>query len=90
MQIEAEIDQRSEPALGVVVGLPGAIIRWAMLEFLAIASNYLNIISRMERRSQYANAIPGLLILLFKLTIPMRYADASVLQATQRSQIRKT
>ncbi|MFZ9390601.1 MAG: VOC family protein [Burkholderiaceae bacterium] len=33
MQIEAEMDQRSEPALGVVVGLPGAVIRWAMLEF---------------------------------------------------------
>ena len=33
MKIEAEMDQRSEPALGVVVGLPGAIIRWAMLEF---------------------------------------------------------
>jgi len=33
MQVEAEMDQRSEPALGVVVGLPGAVIRWAMLEF---------------------------------------------------------
>ncbi|MBS0304464.1 MAG: VOC family protein [Proteobacteria bacterium] len=31
MQVEGEMDQRSEPALGVVVGLPGAVIRWAML-----------------------------------------------------------
>lgn len=30
-EIEGEMDRRSEPALGVVVGLPGAVIRWAML-----------------------------------------------------------
>lgn len=30
-QLEGEMDRRSEPALGDVVGLPGAIIRWAML-----------------------------------------------------------
>lgn len=33
MRLEGEMDQRGEPALGVVVGLPGALIRWAMLEF---------------------------------------------------------
>lgn len=33
MRVEGEMDQRGEPALGVVVGLPGAVIRWAMLEF---------------------------------------------------------
>jgi catechol 2,3-dioxygenase-like lactoylglutathione lyase family enzyme len=33
MRVEGEMDHRSEPALGVVVGLPGAVIRWAMLEF---------------------------------------------------------
>lgn len=33
MRLEAEMDHRSEPNLGVVVGLPGAVIRWAMLEF---------------------------------------------------------
>jgi len=33
MRIEGEMDHRGEPALGVVVGLPGAVIRWAMLEF---------------------------------------------------------
>lgn len=32
MQVEGEMDQRGEPGLGVVVGLPGARIRWAMLE----------------------------------------------------------
>mgnify|MGYP001320502237 CR=1 FL=1 len=32
MRVEGEMDQRDEPALGVVVGLPGAVIRWAMLE----------------------------------------------------------
>ena len=30
-EIEGEMDHRSEPALGEVVGLPGAIVRWAML-----------------------------------------------------------
>lgn len=30
-QLEGEMDRRSEPALGEVVGLPGAVIRWAML-----------------------------------------------------------
>lgn len=30
-QLEGEMDHRSEPALGVVVGLPGARVRWAML-----------------------------------------------------------
>lgn len=29
--LEGEMDQRGEPALGEVVGLPGAVIRWAML-----------------------------------------------------------
>lgn len=29
--LEGEIDHRDEPALGEVVGLPGAVIRWAML-----------------------------------------------------------
>ena len=33
MRVEGEMDHRSEPALGVVVGLPGAVIRWSMLEF---------------------------------------------------------
>ncbi len=31
-ELEGEMDQRSEPALGEVVGLPGAVIRWAMLK----------------------------------------------------------
>ncbi len=30
-ELEGEMDHRSEPALGEVVGLPGAVIRWAML-----------------------------------------------------------
>lgn len=30
-RLEGEMDRRSEPALGEVVGLPGAVIRWAML-----------------------------------------------------------
>lgn len=30
-QLEGEMDHRSEPTLGEVVGLPGATIRWAML-----------------------------------------------------------
>lgn len=30
-RLEGEMDQRKEPALGTVVGLPGACIRWAML-----------------------------------------------------------
>lgn len=30
-ELEGEMDHRAEPALGVVVGLPGAEIRWAML-----------------------------------------------------------
>ncbi len=30
-ELEGEMDHRSEPALGEVVGLPGATIRWAML-----------------------------------------------------------
>lgn len=30
-ELEGELDHRSEPALGEVVGLPGAVIRWAML-----------------------------------------------------------
>lgn len=30
-ELEGEMDRRSEPALGEVVGLPGAVIRWAML-----------------------------------------------------------
>jgi glyoxylase I family protein len=30
-ELEGEMDHRSEPALGKVVGLPGAIVRWAML-----------------------------------------------------------
>lgn len=29
--VEGEIDRRDEPDLGRVVGLPGAVIRWAML-----------------------------------------------------------
>lgn len=29
--LEGEMDQRGEAALGEVVGLPGAVIRWAML-----------------------------------------------------------
>jgi len=29
--LEDEMDQRAEPALGEVVGLPGACVRWAML-----------------------------------------------------------
>lgn len=29
--IEGEMDNRGEPTLGEVVGLPGAVIRWAML-----------------------------------------------------------
>ncbi|MCA0239539.1 MAG: VOC family protein [Proteobacteria bacterium] len=32
MRVEGEMDQRGEPELGLVVGLPGALIRWAMLE----------------------------------------------------------
>ncbi|MCL4183222.1 MAG: VOC family protein [Burkholderiaceae bacterium] len=30
-EVEGEMDHRCEPALGEVVGLPGAVIRWAML-----------------------------------------------------------
>lgn len=30
-ELEGHMDQRDEPALGTVVGLPGAVIRWAML-----------------------------------------------------------
>src|SRR5438067_432256 len=30
-ELEGEMDHRSEPALGEVVGLPGAVVRWAML-----------------------------------------------------------
>lgn len=30
-ELEAEMDHRAEPSLGEVVGLPGAVIRWAML-----------------------------------------------------------
>lgn len=30
-EVEGEMDQRREPALATVVGLPGACIRWAML-----------------------------------------------------------
>ena len=29
--VEGELDRRDEPVLGEVVGLPGAVIRWAML-----------------------------------------------------------
>jgi glyoxylase I family protein len=32
MTVENEMDRRGEPELGIVVGLPGAVIRWAMLE----------------------------------------------------------
>ena len=32
MRVESEAAQRDEENLGVVVGLPGAVIRWAMLE----------------------------------------------------------
>lgn len=32
MRLEREIDYRDESDLGVVVGLPGAVIRWAFLE----------------------------------------------------------
>lgn len=32
MTLEGEMDNRDEEALGTVVGLPGAVIRWAMLE----------------------------------------------------------
>ena len=32
MRVEKHADRRSEEALGVIVGLPGAVIRWAMLE----------------------------------------------------------
>lgn len=32
MRIENEADNRDEEELGVVVGLPGAVVRWAMLE----------------------------------------------------------
>ena len=30
-ELEGEMDHRAEPALGEVVGLPGAVVRWAML-----------------------------------------------------------
>ena len=30
-ELEGEMDHRGEPALGEVVGLPGAVVRWAML-----------------------------------------------------------
>ena len=33
MRVENEMDRRNEPELGIVVGLPGAVIRWSMLEF---------------------------------------------------------
>ena len=32
MRVENEADHRDEAALGTVVGLPGAVVRWAMLE----------------------------------------------------------
>ncbi|HQT74216.1 MAG: glyoxalase [Ferrovum sp. 34-44-207] len=32
MHLENEMDHRDESALGTVVGLPGAVIRWALLE----------------------------------------------------------
>ena len=32
MRIESEMEERAEEKLGVVVGLPGARVRWAMLE----------------------------------------------------------
>ena len=32
MQVEGEADHRDEQGLGIVVGLPGAVIRWALLE----------------------------------------------------------
>ena len=32
MHLEGEMDHRDESNLGVVVGLPGAVIRWALLE----------------------------------------------------------
>ena len=32
MRVEKHAERRSEEALGVIVGLPGAVIRWAMLE----------------------------------------------------------
>lgn len=31
-ELEGQMDQRKEEALGEVVGLPGAVIRWAMLK----------------------------------------------------------
>lgn len=30
-ELEGEMDHRAEPTLGEVVGLPGAVVRWAML-----------------------------------------------------------
>jgi glyoxylase I family protein len=30
-RVEGEMDRRDEPALGTVVGLPGAVVRWAVL-----------------------------------------------------------
>lgn len=30
-RVEGEMDRRAEPALGEVVGLPGAVVRWGML-----------------------------------------------------------
>ncbi|GJL81156.1 MAG: glyoxalase [marine bacterium B5-7] len=32
MRVENEADQRDEEGLGIVTGLPGAVVRWAMLE----------------------------------------------------------
>jgi catechol 2,3-dioxygenase-like lactoylglutathione lyase family enzyme len=31
-RVEGEMDRRAEPALGEVVALPGAVVRWGMLE----------------------------------------------------------
>lgn len=32
MNLESEMDHRDENDLGIVVGLPGAVVRWALLE----------------------------------------------------------
>lgn len=68
MRVEGEMDQRSEPALGVVVGLPGAVIRWAMLELQGYRVELFKYYTPEGRRAGLRQCDRGLTHIAFQVT----------------------
>lgn len=67
MRIEGEMDHRDEANLGVVVGLPGADVRWAMLELMGYRVELFKFYNPVGRRQAIRQCDVGLTHICFEV-----------------------